>query len=154
MTHLSDKLIHTHLLERENMSDTQTLKGEITNSCTCVTYNEETGEWDTAPECWGDCWDCSVEDFENVTKELMDSNETGWWKVSDLRLWNGEVSGYFHAEKVTDLLEGMTVRGEWIMRYEVFSDRIEYSLSHHDAMGSATVLTPISDEQREELGLY
>ena len=138
------------------MSDTLTLKGEITNGCTCTVYDEETGEYTEEPteNCWGDCWEYSVEDFTNVTQELRDSNETGWWKVSNLRLWNGEVSGYFHAEKVTDLLAGMTVRGEWIMRYEVFSDRIEYSLSHHDAMGSASVLTPISDEQREELGLY
>lgn len=138
------------------MTDTLTLKGEITNACTCTVYDEATGEYteELATECYGDCWEYSVEDFTNVTKELMDSNETGWWKVSNLRLWNGEVSGYFHAEKVTDLLAGMTVRGDWTMRYEVFSDRIEYSLSHHDAMGSASVLTPISDEQREELGLY
>ena len=49
----------------------------------------------------------------------------------------------------------MAVRGEWIMRYEVYEDRIEYSLSHHDApTGSHTVLTAVSDEQREQLGLY
>jgi hypothetical protein len=40
------------------------------------------------------------------------------------------------------------------MRYKVFSDRIEYSLSHHDAMGSNTTLTAVTEEQREELGLY
>ena len=138
------------------MTDTFTLKGTITNGCTCTVYDETTGEYteELSTECYGDCWEYSVEDFTNVTQELRDSNETGWWKVSNLRLWNGEVSGYFHAEKVTDLLTGMTVRGDWTMRYEVFSDRIEYSLSHHDAMGSASVLTAISDEQREELGLY
>jgi hypothetical protein len=49
----------------------------------------------------------------------------------------------------------MTVRSEWIMRYEVFSDRIEYSLSHHDApMGSATTIRPVTEEEREEWGLY
>jgi len=40
------------------------------------------------------------------------------------------------------------------MTYEVHADRIEYSLSHHDAMGSATTLTAVSEERREELGLY
>jgi len=131
-----------------------TIKGTITNTCTCVTYNEDTGDWDEAPECWGDCWDYAVEDFENVTEELRNSNETGWWKVTDLRLWHGNVSGYFPADTVAKLLEGMTVRSAWNMTYEVFPDRIEYSLSHHDAMGSASTLTAVTEEEREELGLY
>ena len=64
------------------------------------------------------------------------------------------MSGYFHAKTVADLIEGMTVRSDWRMTYQVFADRIEYSLSHHDAMGSATTLTAVSEEDREELGLY
>jgi hypothetical protein len=140
------------------MKITTALTGEITNNCTCLTYEEdgETLSIDTeyGSTCYGDCWDFAVEDFANVTEELRNSNETDWWKVSNLRLWSGEVSGYFHAKKVADLIEGMTVRSDWNMSYKVFSDRIEYSLSHHDAMGSASTLTPVSEEQREELGLY
>lgn len=138
------------------MNTTHTLKGELTNTCTCTVYDEATGEYTDEPttDCFGDCWDMAVEDFAMVTEDLRESNETGWWKVSNLRLWNGEVSGYFHADTVAKLLEGMTVRSEWCMTYEVFADRIEYSLSHHDAMGSATTLTPVSEEEREEKGLY
>ena len=140
------------------MKTTTPLTGEITNNCTCLTY-EEDGETlsidaEYGSTCYGDCWDFAVEDFANVTEELRNSNETDWWKVEDLRLWSGEVSGYFHAKTVADLIEGMTVRSDWNMSYKVFSDRIEYSLSHHDAMGSASTLTPVSEEQREELGLY
>lgn len=138
------------------MTDTLTLKGTLTNGCTCTKYDEATGEYTEEPteSCYGDCWEWAVEDFTNVTQDLRDSNETGWWKVEDLALWNRNVSGYFHATKVVDLIRGMTVNSEWIMRYEVFGDRIEYSLSHHDAMGSRTILRPITEEQREELGLY
>jgi hypothetical protein len=133
------------------MTDTLTLKGTITNTCSCVSYNEETGDWQDAPECWGDCWDCAVEDFANVTESLRNNNLTDYWKVENLRLWNGEVSGHFQAKTVTDLLRGMTVRSEWTMRYEVFTDRIEYSLSHHDApMGSRSVLRPVDEEEYEE----
>ena len=90
-----------------------------------------------------------------ITEELRKSNETDWWKVENLRLWHGDVSGFFYAETVADLIEGMTVRSDWTMRYEIHADRIEYSLSHHDApMGSKTTLTAVSEEQREELGLY
>lgn len=139
------------------MTELATVKGEITNACNCLTYEDENGNEVSIDEnytCFGDCWEFAVEDFAMLTESLRDNNETGWWKVSNLRLWNGEVSGYFHADTVMKLIEGMTVRSEWIMRYEVFADRIEYSLSHHDAMGSATTLTPVTEEQREEMGLY
>lgn len=130
-------------------------KFEITNSCTCTTYNEDTGEWDTAPECWGDCWETQVEDFTTITEELFNNNDTNWWKVTGLQLWNGSVGGYFQAKTPVDLLRGMTVNSEWIMRGTAYPDRIEYSLSHHDApMGSSTVLLPVSEEEREESGLY
>lgn len=139
------------------MSEMLTVKGEITNNCNCLTYTDEEGKEVSIDEtytCFGDCWEYAVEDFSMVTEQLRDSNETNWWKVEDLQLWNRKVSGYFHAKTVADIIEGMTVRGDWTMRYEVFSDRIEYSLSHHDAMGSASTLRCVSDDEREEMGLY
>ena len=138
------------------MKNETVITGEITNTCTCVQYDQN-GEPTDEPVsyCYGDCWQDSIDDFTEVTRDLRENNETDWWKVTGLRLWDGEVSGYFHADNVEEMLRGMAVRGEWIMRYEVHEDRIEYSLSHHDApMGSSTVLTAISDEQREQLGLY
>jgi hypothetical protein len=140
------------------MNNTVIAQGEITNNCSCLLFEEdgETKSVDTeyGSTCYGDCWEYAVEDFAMVTEELRNSNETDWWKVSNLRLWDGESSGYFYAKTVADLIEGMTVRSDWRMTYEVHADRIEYSLSHHDAMGSATTLTAVSDEEREELGLY
>ena len=132
------------------------ITGEITNTCTCVQYDDNGDPTDEPVSyCYGDCWQDSVSDFAEVTREFRFNNETDWWHVTGLKLWDGEVSGYFHADNVEDLLHGMAVRGTWIMRYSVHSDKIEYSLSHHDApTGSHTVLTAISDEQREELGLY
>jgi hypothetical protein len=90
-----------------------------------------------------------------VTQELRDNNETNWWRVENLQLWNRQASGMFHAKTVADIIRGMTVNSEWTMRYTVFSDRIEYSLSHHDApMGSNSTLRAVTEEQREEWGLY
>lgn len=139
---------------------TKILAGEITNHCTCLLYEGEDGETKSVDTeygstCYGDCWDFAVEDFSMVTEELRNSNETKWWKVSRLRLWDGESSGYFSADNTLDLLQGMTVRSDWTMRYEIHADRIEYSLSHHDApMGSKTTLTAVSEKRREELGLW
>jgi len=139
-------------------TNTPIATGEITNTCTCLTYEENGEEMTIDTEygstCFGDCWEFAVEDFSMITEELRDSNETDWWKVDDLRLWSGYVSGYFYGKTVSAILEGMTVRSEWNMSYKVFSDRIEYSLSHHDAMGSASTLRPVTDNEREEMGLY
>lgn len=130
------------------------LQAQYTNTCTCEDYNEETDESTPSDWCWGSCWEYTVEDFANITEELRQSNTTGWWKVTDLRLWNRDVSGYFYAEKVEDILRGMTVNSEWTMRLSAYPNRVEYSLSHHDAMGSNSVLTAVTEEEQEELGLW
>ena len=128
------------------MTTTQ-ITGEITNECTCV---QEDGEPQTY--CYGDCWEYSVEDFTNVTEDLRKANDTDYWKVENIRLWNRNVSGHFHADKVEDMLRGMAVNGSWTIRYTIFEDRIEYSLSHHDApMGSTSVLRPMTEEEYEEV---
>lgn len=130
------------------------IKFKYTNTCTCAYHDEETDEPIPSLECWGDCWEYVLDDFKEITAHLFDANETNWWKVSNIRLWDGESSGYFFADNVKELIYGMTVNSEWIMTGEVFNDCIQYSLSHHDAMGSNTTLTMITEEQREELGLY
>jgi hypothetical protein len=131
------------------------IKFEYTNNCTCEYYDEETEESIPSPDCWGDCWEYVLDDFKEITKDLFYENETNWWKVSNIRLWDGESSGYFFADNVKELIKGMTVNSEWMMSGEVFNDYINYSLSHHDApMGSNTTLTIVTEEQREELGLY
>jgi hypothetical protein len=96
----------------------------------------------------------ALEDFTDITSGLFEVNETSWWKISNLGLWDGNHSGYGYAKDAEALLELMTVNSDWNIKGKVFNDRIEYSLSHHDSMGSNTVVTMITDEQREELGLY
>ena len=130
-------------------TDTVLAYGEITNTCTCTVYDEETGEYteDPAEHCDASCWDFAVEDFANVTEDLRNANPDGWWAVDDLQLWNRTVSGYFQATNVADIIRGMTVNSSWIMRYRVYADRVEYSLSHHDAMGSASTLRPMRDDE-------
>lgn len=145
------------------MSNDIIIHSELTNTCTCTLIDEATGEYTEEPAdyCDGTCWDMGVEDFYNVCEEVIASNETGWWKVTNLRLWDGEHSGYFYVKprqhrwhEACDIIRGMTVNSEWTMRYTAYPDRVEYSLSHHDSMGSNSILTPVTDEQREELGLY
>lgn len=130
-------------------------QAEVTNECTCTKYDPITGEFTDEPanECFGDCWESVVDMFSYDTKDLRESNETGWWHVKDLNLWNRSVSGHFHADKVTDILRGMTVNSGWILRYNVHADHVSYSLSHHDSIGGASELWPVSEDEAERLGL-
>jgi hypothetical protein len=128
---------------------------ELTNTCTCQQYDEDKDEWYQPEYCYGTCWEDDIYFASIILQDLMDNNETNWWKVSNLRFWDGERSGYFYAKTIEDLIRGMTVRSEWNMSLTVYKDRAWYSLSHHDApMGSNSFLYPVSDEEREDKGLY
>jgi hypothetical protein len=127
----------------------------ITSGCSCTVYNEDADDYTPSSECWGDCWDDSIQDFTNITEHLFDANETYLWRVRGIRLWDGDASGFVKARDAEDLLRGMTVQGDWTICGTVLEDRIEYSLSHHDApMGSSSVVEIVTEEQREEWGLY
>ena len=130
-------------------------KFEYTNTCSCRDYDINTEETTASSECYGDCWQQTLEDFFNITSGLFEKNDTLWWKVSNLKLWDGNHSGYGYAKDAKSLLELITVRSDWNIKGKVFNDHIEYSLSHHDApMGSNTTLSIITEEEREERGLY
>lgn len=126
--------------------------GELTNTCTCKFYDEETETTVTPDECFGFCYTDELDFFGECVKHLLEKSD--WFKAQSVRLWNGDFDGIFHASNVEELVRGMTVNSEWIMRYRVYEDRVEYSLSHHDApTGSSSVLSPIisnEDEDEEE----
>lgn len=135
-------------------TDTPIAWGELTNTCTCCVYDHETGDNATdengddipSDECFG-CWDDALYSFGLAIDHLWNVYGHGRWQVSGIRLWNGEVGGKFQARDTRTLVDAMTVNSAWSMTYRVFADRIEYSLSHHDApMGSASVLRPLDDD--------
>lgn len=139
------------------METEKAYKFAFSNTCMCADsdYNDDFVMFEALQiDCSGECWESALEDFTNITEGLFEDNETMWWKVSNLSLWDGNHSGYGYAKTPEDLIHLMTVKSEWHIKGTVFNDRIEYSLSHHDSMGSNTVLTMITEEQREELGLY
>jgi hypothetical protein len=125
---------------------TTTTTAEYTNTCTCVTYNDDAGEWETAPECWGDCWSDQVEDFENITEHLFTDNEQGF-TITGFPVWNGTVDGYFLARNAEELLRNITPeRTEWTLRLTVHPTHLTGVLSHHDGSGVITV-TPYSQDE-------
>jgi hypothetical protein len=120
-------------------------ENEIQNTCICT---DENGEYTN--DCY-DCWEDQLSDFHYAVKEFFDSNPTFYFQIGGLKLWNREVSGIAKCETPLQLLNAMTVNSEWIMRYTVHENAIEYSLSHHDApMGSASWVRHATEEQIED----
>ena len=122
-----------------------TYNATITNSCLCATYNDDAGEWEPAPECWGDCWSDQVEDFENITQHLFTENNQEF-RIEGFPVWYGTVSGTFHARTAELLLASITPdRTEWRLELTVHATHLTGVLSHHDGSGTITV-TPIETE--------
>lgn len=118
--------------------------GTLTNTCTCSVWDDETGTDIPTVDCFGDCWDDALYSFGVAVAHLLEASHD--FVVRGIRLWDGEVSGMFTARNVADFVRGCTVNAEWRMTYQVFADRMEYSLSHHDAMGSDSVVMPYTDD--------
>jgi len=119
------------------MTKTQLLT-TISNTCDC---DHEHG-------CGGSCWDDVVECFAIDTAHLFDKSEYGWWRVSDLPVWDGTMSGISQAKNAVELLRLMTVRGEWILRYRVTATKIVALLSHHDCpTGGTLTVRPLKGDR-------
>lgn len=122
-------------------TEAPTAYGELTNTCTCTLYDIESGAITPATECDGFCWESELEFFGECVRDFLALSDT--FRVSGIRLWNREVGGVFTANTVAEFVQGITVDSAWTLRYRVFSDRVEFSLSHHDApTGSASVVIP------------
>ena len=117
----------------------------ITNTCICVTFNDDSGDWEEAPECWGDCWTDQVEQFQEMTEHLFTENNQEF-RIEGFPRWDGPVSGTFHARTPEKLLESITPdRTEWRLELTIHENHLTGALSHHDGSGTITV-TPIAQE--------
>lgn len=134
-------------------TETPTAYGELTNTCTCLIADEETHEFVESPECFGDCYETDLLFFGHSVRDFLALSDT--FRVSGIRLWNREVGGVFTANTVAEFVQGITVDSAWYLRYQVFSDRVEFSLSHHDApTGSSSVVIPLVECGEEECENY
>lgn len=123
--------------------------GTLSNTCTCEVWNDADNDYARPELCGGECWDDALYSFGLAVEHLLTMTDN--FIVVNLRLWNGNVSGTFRANSVSELVRGMTVNSEWTMEYKVYPDSIRYSLSHHDApTGSSSVLRPIVEEDTED----
>lgn len=117
------------------------------NTCSCEAYDPDTDESTPANDCYGDCWEDTVQDFSNITEHLFTEHNQGF-SIVGFPVWNGTIDGRFTARNAEQLLNAMTPdRAEWRMEVTVHADRIVALLSHHDCpTGGTMTVTPISED--------
>lgn len=127
-------------------TESGTYSAEYTNTCSCGNWDEETDEFTPANDCYGDCWDFTVEDFANITEHLFTENSQGF-RITGFPVWNGTVDGYFSARNAKELLDSITPDStEWRLEVTVHADHLTGRLYHHDApMGGVITVTPFSE---------
>lgn len=114
----------------------ETVMYEITNTCSCVYYDNEE-EAKAADDCFGLCWEDSVTDMEFM---LIDWFDAGEFRIDGFPVWYGTIGGYFDANTVTEFIDRITPdRTDWSLRYTLEGDEFVGFLSHHDGSGKITV---------------
>lgn len=107
-----------------------------------VSNTSEESEWDMAT----DIFAMTAEALIDHNKELHEGDT--WWRIEGFPLWDGQRNGIFHADTPMGLLESLTVRSEWSLRYSLDPETMVLTchLAHHDASGTFTVkATPNPD---------
>ena len=68
-------------------TESGTYTAEYTNECSCEISNETYDEFAPADDCYGHCWEFTLEDFENITEHLFTDNEQGF-TITGFPIWN------------------------------------------------------------------
>jgi len=119
------------------MTATQTQEFELTTSCICEEYNEDTGESTASDYCFG-CWDDEVENFRHlILAPWLDANK--WYNSTLVRIegygmgWRG-VSGYLSipAEKI---LDGLSINDKYTLCFRLTGEELTCVRSSHDELG-------------------
>ena len=110
---------------------TQVKYNELRNTCNCQDYVVETDTWEDSTYCNG-CFEDELDFMKEYLGKWYKDNEGGWWRVEGLPLWNRQACGVFQAHTMIDFVRGITVNGEWRLRYRLNGDVLEAILSHHD----------------------
>ena len=129
-------------------TESGTYTAEYTNECSCEISNETYDEFAPADDCYGHCWEFTLEDFENITEHLFTDNEQGF-TITGFPIWNGTRDGYFLARNAEELLRNITPdRTAWTLRLTVYPTHLTGVLSHHDApTGGLITVTPFSQDE-------
>lgn len=111
-------------------------QGELTNYCECEDYDELTDTW-YASESGCHSLGCSTYDdamnaLDEVIYEWWHANSHGVFFANGIPVWNRQYERIFYADGVADLIQAVTVKGEWRLKYRLDNEILHLMLFHHD----------------------
>jgi Tfp pilus assembly protein PilX len=128
---------------------------EITNSCICEDYDEDTEMSSPSNECWG-CYDDEVSNlWYEVIKPWMNAN--GYDEATNLIIrgsgmtWQ-RLSGYAYATPKT-IVEKLSINGDWTLRFKITDGAktltaVRYS--HDEPVGTGEFTFEVAEEEDED----
>jgi hypothetical protein len=139
------------------------LQAEVTNNCTCIVYDEETGDnlkdeygYDARPDyCYGDCFDESVRDLnDNVLPEwlnlhratsddyvLIGGSGMGWLRQS------GKIIARATGEHI---VKAMSINGDFTLRFKLEDKSFTAVRSSHDELGALFAFEVMAEDALEQ----
>lgn len=146
-----------------------TIKGELTNRCTCyrcegcevyfdnVPYGYECDDCgvEVIPTdyCYGDCWEYSRNDLVTAVQGFMDAfTDTEYYFIRARGMgWIQENADSAHTDTADGLVAMLGINGDYILRWEYNPDESTFTVvrSSHDEMGASFEFLPYKEEEEE-----
>lgn len=116
------------------------IEATLESNCTCMKYDEELEEYteEYSDYCYG-CWEDSVYDFnENILYPWYAANN--YHDNTPIRILGSNMTwmrreGYADTY-AKDILDKLTINGEFALRFTLENDKLECVRSSHDEMGA------------------
>jgi len=130
------------------------IRHEITNSCICENYNEETNTYSPADSCYG-CWSDEVSNFDyEIIKPWRDAN--GFDEDTNIRVdfnrvnWNG-VSGYGIVKATASwVISAISINTDWRVVFTLNGKALTATRYSHDEPVGTGLITFNLFEREED----
>lgn len=116
------------------------IEATLYSHCTCMKYDEELEEYteEYSDYCYG-CWDDSVYDFnENILYPWYAANN--YHDNTPIRIISPNIGwmrqSAYKDTYAKDILDSLTLNGEFTLRFTLTGDKLECVRSSHDEMGA------------------
>ena len=139
-----------------------TIKGELTNSCTCYRCEGCGVSYDNVPfyykcdtcgvtltpteECYGDCWDSGHNDLVTTVQGWMDTfTDTDYYYIhAEAMGWTRETADSAHTDTADGLVAMLGINGDYTLRWEYDFDNETFIVirSSHDEYGARFEFLP------------
>jgi len=115
------------------------LEWELSNTCTCESYDEETDTATPADFCYGDCWETEVDSLMECVIQPW-AKAQGWEMDTAIRIQGSKMtwlsrSGYKDTTP-ENIIESLSINSEFTLRFKFDGKDLSVVRSSHDELGA------------------